>query len=190
MRTIAFWLLFISQGLFTLSAQSYTFSGIITNEKRKMMDGVQVILSVEDSLSAMALTDEKGHFRIDGLKEGAYELRLFFLGYNAQEQILRVENRDVRKDFLLTLAFFSSKKSERCFRILITPSRSFPQRFATLFIRMLSAYVLFFSTKGDHPDAIFRLSSWIILSPCLYLSSDDSNLEKPLYSLKRFISFV
>ena len=102
MRTIAFWLLFISQGLFTLSAQSYTFSGIITNEKRKMMDGVQVILSVEDSLSAMALTDEKGHFRIDGLKEGAYELRLFFLGYNAQEQILRVENRDVRKDFLLT----------------------------------------------------------------------------------------
>ena len=39
MRTIAFWLLFISQGLFTLSAQSYTFSGIITNEKRKMMDG-------------------------------------------------------------------------------------------------------------------------------------------------------
>ena len=51
-----------------------------------MMDGVQVILSVEDSLSAMALTDEKGHFRIDGLKEGAYELRLFFLGYNAQEQ--------------------------------------------------------------------------------------------------------
>ena len=29
-------------------------------------------------------------------------LRLFFLGYNAQEQILRVENRDVRKDFLLT----------------------------------------------------------------------------------------
>ena len=37
-----------------------------------MMDGVQVILSVEDSLSAMALTDEKGHFRIDGLKEGAY----------------------------------------------------------------------------------------------------------------------
>ena len=25
-----------------------------------MMDGVQVILSVEDSLSAMALTDEKG----------------------------------------------------------------------------------------------------------------------------------
>ena len=35
-----------------------------------MMDGVQVILSVEDSLSAMALTDEKGHFRIDGLKEG------------------------------------------------------------------------------------------------------------------------
>ena len=86
MRTIAFWLLFISQGLFTLSAQSYTFSGIITNEKRKMMDGVQVILSVEDSLSAMALTDEKGHFRIDGLKEGAYELRLFFLGYNAQEQ--------------------------------------------------------------------------------------------------------
>ena len=44
------------------------------------MDGVQVILSVEDSLSAMALTDEKGHFRIDGLKEGAYELRLFFWG--------------------------------------------------------------------------------------------------------------
>lgn len=36
------------------------------------------------------------------MKEGAYELRLFFLGYNAQEQILRVENRDVRKDFLLT----------------------------------------------------------------------------------------
>ena len=34
-----------------------------------MMDGVQVILSVEDSLSAMALTDEKGHFRIDGLRE-------------------------------------------------------------------------------------------------------------------------
>ena len=26
----------------------------------------------------------------------------FSWGYNAQEQILRVENRDVRKDFLLT----------------------------------------------------------------------------------------
>ena len=72
MRTIAFWLLFISQGLFTLSAQSYTFSGIITNEKRKMMDGVQVILSVEDSLSAMALTAVCGDFvpgRSDRAKE-------------------------------------------------------------------------------------------------------------------------
>ena len=36
MRTIAFWLLFISQGLFTLSAQSYTFSGI--NYKREAED--------------------------------------------------------------------------------------------------------------------------------------------------------
>lgn len=94
--------LFLLQGLFTLSAQSYSFSGTITNEKRKVMDGVQVILGIEDSLSAMTLTDEKGRFRIEGLRVGTYELRLFFVGYNAQEQELQVESRDVEMDFLLT----------------------------------------------------------------------------------------
>ena len=69
-------------GLLALSAlvmaQTYSFSGRVTNERRVAIDGAQVLLSASDSLAAMALTDPEGRFRIDGLARGSYRVAVLY----------------------------------------------------------------------------------------------------------------
>lgn len=93
-------------GLLALSslvmAQTYSFSGRVTNERRVAIDGAQVLLSASDSLAAMALTDPEGRFRIDGLARGSYRVVVFLAGYNTFERTLEIKAGDERADFLLT----------------------------------------------------------------------------------------
>ena len=93
-------------GLLALSslvmAQTYSFSGRVTNERRVAIDGAQVLLSASDSLAAMALTDPEGRFRIEGLARGSYRVVVFLAGYNTFERTLEIKAGDERADFLLT----------------------------------------------------------------------------------------
>ena len=93
-------------GLLALSAlvmaQTYSFSGRVTNERRVAIDGAQVLLSASDSLAAMALTDPEGRFRIDGLARGSYRVVVLLAGYNTFERALEIKAGDERADFLLT----------------------------------------------------------------------------------------
>lgn len=93
-------------GLLALSAlvmaQTYSFSGRVTNERRVAIDGAQVLLSASDSLAAMALTDPEGRFRIDGLARGSYRVVVLLAGYNTFERTLEIKAGDERADFLLT----------------------------------------------------------------------------------------
>lgn len=93
-------------GLLALSslvmAQTYSFSGRVTNERRVAIDGAQVLLSASDSLAAMALTDPEGRFRIDGLARGSYRVAVLLAGYNTFERTLEIKAGDERADFLLT----------------------------------------------------------------------------------------
>ena len=93
-------------GLLALSAlvmaQTYSFSGRVTNERRVAIDGAQVLLSASDSLAAMALTDPEGRFRIEGLARGSYRVVVLLAGYNTFERALEIKAGDERADFLLT----------------------------------------------------------------------------------------
>ena len=84
-----------------LWGQGYTLSGTVVGERREAIEGAQVILSVNDTLAAMTLTDSKGGFRIERVPKGNYTLGVFFIGYNPVEQTETIAGNS-RRDFLLT----------------------------------------------------------------------------------------
>lgn len=64
----------------------YTFSGTITNAKKETLPGVQIILSIKDSLSAATMTDENGKFVFSKLHKGEYKMQVAYPGYITLEQ--------------------------------------------------------------------------------------------------------
>lgn len=85
----------------TFCAAQYRFSGVIANEKDKRLEAVQVLLTAGDSLVAMTLTDAKGEFRIEALKNGEYEVHIHELGYSSIDEKLYIRKRDIKMDFTL-----------------------------------------------------------------------------------------
>lgn len=79
----------------------YHFSGTITNSKKEKLDGVQVLLTVNDSLMAMTLTNDKGYYTIENLESGEYMMHISNLGYTSIDEKLFVRNQDVRINFVL-----------------------------------------------------------------------------------------
>lgn len=79
----------------------YHFSGTITNSKKEKLDGVQVLLTVNDSLMAMTLTNDKGYYKIENLKSGEYMMHISDLGYTSIDEKLFVRSQDVRINFVL-----------------------------------------------------------------------------------------
>ncbi len=70
----------------------YTFSGTITNAKKEVLPGVQIILSIQDSLSAATMTDENGTFVFSKLHKGEYTIQAAFPGYITLEQPLNLSH--------------------------------------------------------------------------------------------------
>ncbi len=68
----------------------YTFSGTITNAQKETLPGVQIILSIQDSLSAATMTDENGKFVFNKLRKGEYKMHVAFPGYTTLEQSLNL----------------------------------------------------------------------------------------------------
>lgn len=79
----------------------YRFSGVITDDKDKKLEAVQVLLTAGDSLVAMTLSDESGQFRIEELKNGEYEVHIHELGYSQIDEKLYIRKRDMKMNFTL-----------------------------------------------------------------------------------------
>lgn len=82
------------------SDAQYSFSGVVIDEKRETLPGVQVMLSINDSLFAAALTDEKGNFSIKNLSKREYELQINYPGYNVLEEKLNLQ-RSLNTEYML-----------------------------------------------------------------------------------------
>lgn len=98
-----FWaFMFCFWNLMMINAQTNRLLGVITDERNEAIDGVQVVLSAGDSLVALALTDKRGHYVMEDLRSGYYQLNIHFMGYNSIEDSVMITGQEVRKDYLLT----------------------------------------------------------------------------------------
>lgn len=80
----------------TVCAQC-TFSGTVVDKEKETLPGVQVMLSVNDSLVAATITDDKGKFIIRQLPKGTFLMQLFYPGYTSVEEERTIQtNMDVQ----------------------------------------------------------------------------------------------
>jgi len=71
----------------------YSFSGKVTDKNNQQLAGVQIILSKNDSLFAVSLTNERGQFSIGNLPKAEYSLQILYPGFTPIE-----EQRDIFKN--------------------------------------------------------------------------------------------
>lgn len=84
-----------------VSQAQYRFSGVITDDKDKRLEAVQVLLTAGDSLVAATLTDASGQFRIEELRSGEYDVHIHELGYSQVDEKLYIRKRDMKMNFAL-----------------------------------------------------------------------------------------
>lgn len=96
-KTILFLVLIV--GTYGGFAQ-YSFSGKITDKEKNPLTGVQILLSINDSLFAAGLSDEKGRFMIRELPEGTYWLQIVYPGFTPFEEKCMIQ-RSIHTDFVL-----------------------------------------------------------------------------------------
>lgn len=69
-----------------------SLSGTITDQDKETLPGVQVMLSVNDSLVAATITDTQGKFALRNLQKGRLMLLVNYPGYNSVEEELDIQN--------------------------------------------------------------------------------------------------
>lgn len=79
----------------------YTFEGTVLDDKKQNLDGAQVLLSQDDSIVSMILTDKKGKFYIKDLKSGEYILNISYLGYTTLDEKFFMLDRNTKSTFTL-----------------------------------------------------------------------------------------
>ena len=77
-----------------------SFSGKVTDKDKQLLVGVQVILSVNDSLYAVGLTDGKGRFIIADIPKGAYFLQISYPGFTSIEEKRDIQH-NINAEFVL-----------------------------------------------------------------------------------------
>lgn len=89
---------------FILSGQlihaQHSFSGNVIDKEKKPLVGVQIMLSVNDSLFAVSLTNERGRFAIENLPKGEYLLQILFPGFTPIEEKRNIQ-RNIDVEFVL-----------------------------------------------------------------------------------------
>ena len=99
MRHLLFIVLLFFLNIHSLSAQ-YRLSGRITNKEKKVIIGAKVILTTEDELIGMTLTDLNGWYRIENLSNGEYLLRVEYTGYTPISEKVFLHN-DMKLDYVM-----------------------------------------------------------------------------------------
>lgn len=79
----------------------YSFEGLVCNDKKQALNGAQIIISRNDSLIGMALTNEKGKYAIRDIRSGEYKLNIICAGYTAIDEKLFILDKDVKSSFTL-----------------------------------------------------------------------------------------
>ena len=77
----------------------YAFEGTVQNNKKQGIDGAQILLSQNDSIISMVLTDTKGKFHIKDLKSGEYKLNISYIGYTPLDEKFFMMNKDTKSTF-------------------------------------------------------------------------------------------
>ena len=85
----------------------YGFSGSVSDENGKVaLSGVQVMLFVNDTLTAMDMTNEKGRFSINNLSQGKYLLYIEHPGYTLLETEYEIrQNMKVQLGLMREMSF-------------------------------------------------------------------------------------
>ena len=78
-----------------LNAQN-AIRGKITTEDGEPLAGANIVVA---NTSLGAASDDKGAYKISGLKKGEYRLRVSFFGYETNEKKVNLNNRDLVVDF-------------------------------------------------------------------------------------------
>lgn len=75
--------------IYAIRAQ-HNLSGSIVNEKKEPLEGATIMLVSQDTIAGGAVSDRKGHFKIRGLSSGEYKYIASMLGFQAEEQTIRL----------------------------------------------------------------------------------------------------
>lgn len=70
----------------------HDLSGSIVNEKKEPLEGATIMLVSQDTIAGGAVSDRKGHFKIRGLSSGEYKYIASMLGFQAEEQTIRLSD--------------------------------------------------------------------------------------------------
>lgn len=75
--------------IYAIRAQ-HNLSGSIVDEKKEPLEGATIMLVSQDTIAGGAVSDRKGHFKIRGLSSGEYKYIASMLGFQAEEQTIRL----------------------------------------------------------------------------------------------------
>ena len=94
-------LIFIGSSIGWLAAQS-RLTGRVTDKKGTPLEGCSVWLLQSDTLVGGGVSDKKGNFVFDGLREAEYECRISMIGFREAKQIFTLKGSKMRlPDFAL-----------------------------------------------------------------------------------------
>lgn len=86
-----------------VTAQDYSVSGdVIDSTFQKSLYLANVTLRNEqDSLVSAAVTDEKGHFLLEKIRNGSYLIRVSFVGFKAFRKVIKVQGKPIKLDQII-----------------------------------------------------------------------------------------
>jgi hypothetical protein len=92
----------------SLSAQNFTVKGVVTDAEQGALPGAHIMLADQGSgLSRAQVSEADGRFLFDMVKNGDYELKISFLGFQEYTQVIKVAGQAVdlgaiklREDFV------------------------------------------------------------------------------------------
>lgn len=80
----------------SISAQNFTIKGVVTDAEKGALPGAHIMLVDQSSGSSRAhVSESDGRFQFDLVKNGDYELKISFLGFQEYTQVIKVEGQAV-----------------------------------------------------------------------------------------------
>ena len=98
----------------------YTITGKVTTLNKEKIVGAQIVLTQNDSLVGMTLTDHKGTYRVEGLNNGKYQVGVDASGYLYLSQEINIY-KETEADFILQEEIILSQDMEE---VVVTAQRS------------------------------------------------------------------
>jgi len=80
-----------------LSGQN-SISGTVKSNRDKVLSGANIVIK---NTNAGAASDQEGRYAIHGLKDGNYEIRVSYFGFETVERPVKLSGEDVSLDFVL-----------------------------------------------------------------------------------------